>query len=101
ERASFSEGDQSMELVGRYDFSSGVLEGELKNRLQDKALFSLVPASVIKELEKNKIQLIGIPLFEFTLEPAPVGKGLFSQLSGIFALEGLKIEDLELESVAG
>ncbi len=101
ERARFSDGDQSLELVAQYDITSGGLKGELKNKIQNKALFSLVPAFVTSELEKNDIQFIGVPLFDLKLEPAPSGKNLFSQLSGIVALEGLRIGDLELESIAG
>ncbi|MBN2684029.1 MAG: hypothetical protein JXR40_02005 [Pontiellaceae bacterium] len=101
ERASFTDGDQSLELVAQYDVTSGGLEGELKNRIQNKALFSLVPASIMNELKQNDIQLIGVPLFDIKLEPAPPGKNRFSQLSGIFALEGLTVGDLELASIAG
>lgn len=101
ERACFSDGDQSMELVAQYDFTSGGLKGEVENKIQNKALFSLVPAFVMSELEKNGIQFIGVPLFNVKLEPAPSGKGMFSQLSGIVALEGLRVGDLELESIAG
>lgn len=101
ERACFFDGDQSLELVAQYDFTSGALKGELENKIQNKALFSLVPAFVMSELEKNDIHFIGVPLFDLKLEPAPSGKNLFSQLSGIVALEGLRVGDLELESIVG
>lgn len=100
DRASFDVEEESFEVAGRYEFASGLLQGHVKNEIQQESLYSLVPSHYIQELSRNGIELTGFPIFECSLKSSSID-GLSLELDGRFALSGAQLKDLQLNALAG